>query len=195
VSFNPRRRNLSPIYFAVFCMVLLCGRLGLAEEEGGSKAQAVDEKPWVQVQNRVLTLRTQRMQLLQKMADLRQEKTQTQETPAQVKAKMDELVSLYKEYREATNDYNKQLVVLKYRYPEQLAKEDARDYKQVEVESLEQLEGQLDIEGHLSKVYNKAQSQYRAPQERAPYSPLFPDKRGPGNDTTIREKDPILLSH
>lgn len=161
------------------------------------------EKAWVNIQNQVLVLKTRRMQLMQNMQALKdQTKKHTgkgKDDPRQIKDEVDNLVKFYKEYKEVTEEYNKLLVVLKYRFPERLAKEEEREYKAVEVESLEELEQKLDIDGRLTKVYKKAQSQYRPQSEKRepaaekPNLPPAKDSSGPRGNT-IREQDPILMS-
>lgn len=191
------RKCRSPLGVFMFCS--LCGFLAVANEapapakEGGGAAAAPAEKPWVNLQNQVLSLKTKRLQLLQNMSAIREEKSHHKESPSQLKAKMDELVKAYNEYREVTEEYNKLLVILKYRFPERLAKEDAREYKPIEVESLESMTEQLDIEGRLTKVYQKAQSQYGNPSERNPASAPKTEKAAP-KSSTIREQNPILIN-
>ncbi len=203
--FNLKRRVLR---VAVSFFLPLTLSLALQANEAAAPAKpkapasttAGGDKPWVNIQNQVLVLKTRRMQLKQNMAALKDHGAhpgrKAKPDSKHIKEEVDSLVKLYKEYKEVTEEYNKLLVVLKYRYPERLAKEEAREYKAVEVESLEALEAQLDIEGRLSKVYKKAQTQYSPPKERQPASvePLMPKKEnGPGGNT-IREQDPILLS-
>lgn len=170
------------------------GEGGEKKAEGGEGAAAGEsDKPWVGLQNQVLTLKTRRLQLLQNMTAIREEKSQRKESSAEIKGKVDEMAKIYKEYKEVTEEYNKLLIVLKYRFPERLAKEDERDYKPIEVESLDKMSEQLDIESRLTKVYQKAQSQYGSETERKPASTLPSEKKEQGG-STIREQNPLLLN-
>lgn len=162
-------------------------------EGHGGAAAGESDKPWVGLQNQVLTLKTRRLQLLQNMTAIREEKSQRKESSAEIKGKVDEMAKIYKEYKEVTEEYNKLLIVLKYRFPERLAKEDERDYKPIEVESLDKMSEQLDIESRLTKVYQKAQSQYGSETERKPASAPPSEKKEQGG-STIREQNPLLLN-
>lgn len=192
--------NLKLLKLATVLSVLIFGLSSVAQE---ASSAAGGDKPWVNLQNQVLVLKTRRMQLMQNMAALKA-KTKShsgkgKDDPRQIKAEVDDLVKTYKEYKEVTEEYNKLLVVLKYRYPERLAKEEEREYKPLEVESLPDLEAQMDIEARLSKVLKKAQSQYnpstkeREPAAEKPNLPGAAKEAGPRGNT-IREQDPILLS-
>lgn len=175
------------------------------EEPAKPKPEAASgpggDKAWVTLQNQVLVLSTRRKQLQQNMEALkdqtRHHNGKGKEDPRHIKAEVDQLVKLYKEYKEVTEEYNKLIVVLKYRFPERLAKDEAREYKPVEVESLEEMEAKMDIEGRLNRAYKKAQSQYSPVKERAPSSEkpnLPPSKDASPREKTIREQDPLLLS-
>lgn len=203
--------SIFPLIFSVSVYANEGGKPAEAPPAGGGHGDAkgavtAAEKPWVNLQNQVLVLKTKRMQLMQNMAAIKEASaahggggrgggTHGKQDSKHVKEEIDSLVKLYKEYKEVTEEYNKSLVILKYRFPERLAKEDEREYKPMEVESLEALESQMDIETRLSKVYKKAQSQYSAPKDRVPASEKATSPKAEkieGN--TIREQNPILLS-
>lgn len=188
-SHRARIPNLLNV-FVFFCF------LGTSSVQAAEDAAGGSDKPWVTLQNQVLTLRTRRAQLLQNMAAIKSEKTKNKENSVQVKEKMEELTKLYKEYREVTEEYNKLLVVLKYRFPERLAKDEEREYKPIEIESLEKLEEELNIDSRLTRVYRKAQSQYQTPEQRRPAAETVPlGEGGPTPErSTIREQDPLLIS-
>lgn len=153
------------------------------------------DKPWVLLQNQMLILRTKRIQLMQKIASLKAESKQqssTKETPAQAKRQMDDLSKTYAEYKQVTEEYNKLVVALKYRYPERLSREDTSKLKAETVESLENLEAQIDIDARLTKAYKKARTQY-VPQERAPAAAAQEAQQKKTGDT-IRDQEPILYS-
>lgn len=119
--------------------------------------------PWNEVQSRMLVYKGQRQQLMGDMKKLREEQQHLKMGTPAMKAKGEEIVKKYKEYRELTEEYNKLLVILRYRYPERLAKEALKVHKPEEVPSLEELEQQLDLDARLNQTMSRAREQYGTP--------------------------------
>lgn len=194
-------------------LCLLCCVLGLslpasASEHGaeppaaeaGNGAPATDlltggPPPWTEVQTRMLVYKGQRQQLMGEMAKIRAEQRHLKMGTMLMKQKGAELVKLHKEYKELTEEYNKLLAILRYRFPERMAKEVLKVNKPEEVPDLEEFEHQMDLDARLKKTIEKARGQYGsedAPIEgnRKPSSVEAPMDE---SEKTIREDAPILM--
>lgn len=179
--------------FAVVVFNLCCYWQAHANEAPAAPA-AGSVAPWAEVQSRMLGYKGQRNQLLATMKKLKEEQAHLPLGSQAMKQKSTEIVKAYKEYKDATEEYNRLLVILKYRYPERLAKEALQVNHAEEVPSLEQLEADLDLDGRLNRGLNKARQQYGSSSSQEGRQP---SSAGPAADEeikTIREQDPILLS-
>lgn len=180
-----------------------------ADAHGGGDAKAapaaaVAAPPeWTDVQSRMLVYKGQRQQLMAEMKKLREEQQHLKMGTLAMKAKAEEIVKKYKEYREQTEEYNKLLIQLRYRFPERLAKEALKVHKPEEVPSLEDLEHQIDLDSRLTQSMSRARQQYAlpaptgvtGPEGRQPSSvnPATPEKDGADLPPTLREELPIKV--
>lgn len=87
---------------------------------------------------------------------------QKQKLPAnspEIKVVVDQMVLDYKDMRKLKEEYEKKLIIFKYRFPEKSLKQE-RKYGTLEVKSLEQMEQELGIDGRLNRNTKKIRSQY-----------------------------------
>ena len=81
----------------------------------------------------------------------------------------------YKDLQVAIKEYDEQLSILNYRYPEKgLNKE--RKYERIEVKTLDQIESEFSLEGKVKKTMNLVRQQ-------------FPEKNGTSKKLKSDEKD------
>ncbi|MBX3016887.1 MAG: hypothetical protein KF767_03280 [Bdellovibrionaceae bacterium] len=151
-------------------------------------ATATEAPPWAEVQSRMLVYKGQRQQLMSEMTKLREEQQHLKMGTAAMKAKGQEIVKKYKEYREHTEEYNKLLVQLRYRYPERLAKEALKVHKTEEVPSLEELEQQMDLDARLTQSLSRARQQYGVSAPSGAASPV--EGRQPSSATENAGQEP-----
>lgn len=149
----------------IFICLLILGRVGLANEGGEAKEGEKSEKKdpaaalpeWVGLQSRLQGLRAK---IAAKDHTVRELIKDIQEgDPKKSHESAGELKKEHRELREMIEDYNRQLSVLKYRFPEKGLKEEER-YKRIDSASLEEMEKQVGMEGRLKAVTSKVRRQY-----------------------------------
>lgn len=150
--------------------------------------------PWNETLNQVRALKAQRGQALSNLNKVRDEMRHLKENSSQMKAKAAEYAKLYREYREVSQEYNQQLAILKYRYPDRLAKEQNRQYQTVEIESESELAQKLDLDSRLSNTVHRSRQQYADRSQEKQKSAVPSKTVVPEGPLTIREDEAILLS-
>ncbi|GIL18096.1 MAG: hypothetical protein BroJett040_18470 [Oligoflexia bacterium] len=168
----------------IFATLVLMSNLVLASEDAGKEAQA-DEKQadqkgakpedkrqpeWVELQGRIGMLESKVNAKQTNINRLIEEKKKLPADSPRVPDIVKELVSEYKEYRDAVLEYEKQSALLKYRFPERGLKEE-RQYEVIELKTLDEMEAQLGIDGRLDRNLKRMQQQYGGPQAVAPVKP------------------------
>lgn len=156
---------------------------GAAPAEAKGATPGSGAPPWTEVQMRMLVYKGQRQQLMNDMKALREEQNHLKMGTIEMKNKGIEIVKKYKEYRELTEEYNKLLVQLRYRFPERLAKEALKIHRTEEVPDLDELTTQMDLDARLSISLNRARELYGVP---APTGGV--DGRGPSSEKSDAEK-------
>lgn len=162
----------------------------------GEKKEGAADKPWMETQNRISALTTKTRQQSDHLNELIEEKKKTRDS-----AKMLELDkqinAAYKAYKESNAELRRQEQVFKYRYPERVAREGERVYQTQEVQSLEQIEEQVGIEGKLQRNMLRMRGQYGsgAAKKKVPVNKAEPAKAArPGEEEkNIREQDSLIL--
>ena len=95
---------------------------------------------------------------LQRMIE---EKDKLKENSPEVKVKLNDILKEYAELQRLNEEYEKQLNILKYRFPERNAKT-AKKYDRFEVKSIIEMEQALGIDGKLSRNMQKMRAQYKS---------------------------------
>lgn len=159
-------------------------------------AATVVVAPWAETQSRMLNYKGQRQALMGDMRKLREEQMTLKMGSVGMKTKAAELSKKYKEYKEMTEEYNKLLMILRYRFPERLAKETLKTHTPEEVPTLEELEVQLDLDARLNNTLNRARQQYGGAEETKARKPSSVDYPGTSEEIapSLRELPPVKLS-
>lgn len=186
-------RILSTLF--IVTVLWLISDFASASESSSAKEDSKSEvTPWNETLTQVRALKAQRGQALSNLNKVRDEMRHLKENSPQMKAKGAEYAKLYKEYREVSQEYNQQLAILKYRFPDRLAKEQNRQYQTVEIESETELAQKLDLDSRLSATMQRSRDQYADRSQEKQRSPVPSKTLNPEGPQTIREEEAILLS-
>jgi len=134
---------------------------GKEEGKGEGKGEKKELPEWVEIQTQISTLDSRIIQKKETIAHLIEEKQHLAGDNPHVKEIIDDMVSNYKEMRKLQEDFEKKMIIYKFRYPERGAKED-RKYGPIEIKSLEQMEQELGLEGRLNRNIKKMRTQYQS---------------------------------
>lgn len=183
------------LWSSVFLVFALQTNAALANEAAPPQEASKSEvTPWNETLTQVRALKAKRGQALSNMNKVRDEMRHLKDNTPGMKAKAAEYAKLYNEYREVSQEYNQQLAILKYRFPDRLAKEQNRHYQMVEIESEAELAQKLDLDSRLSNTVHRSREQYADRSQEKQKSAVPSKSAVPDGPTTIREEEAILLS-
>lgn len=174
--------------------VLVLINFGLSPVRAQVSADKDPVNPWTETLNQVRALKGKRGQALSNLNKVRLDMRGLKEGSLELKAELANYAKLYKEYREISQEYNQQLSILKYRYPDRLAKDQNRQYQTVEIESESELAEKLDLDQRLTNTVTKSRQQYADRSQEKQKTPVPTVKKPPEGPMTIREEEAILLS-
>lgn len=181
--------------FKMFCSFFVVF-LGLSSPTWAqdSTSSGNENNPWNETLTQVRALKGSRGQALSNLNKVRSDMKGLKEGSPQMKEKLAEYAKLYKAYRAASQEYNQQLAILKYRFPDRLAKEPNRLYQPVEIENEAELAQKLDLDQRLTNAVTKSREQYadRSLEKVNAKSPVI--KKAAEGPLTIREEEAVLLS-
>lgn len=160
---------------------------------GSGSAEKSEPKPWAEVQARMLVYKGQRQQMISDMKKIVEEKRHLKMGSAAMSEKAKELVTLHKQYKETTEEYNKLLFTLRYRFPERLTKNELKDQHTEEVLPLEQMETQMDLDSRLTQIVERARDQYPDPEKAEGRQPSLIEKPKKIETPNVLDAPPILL--
>jgi len=163
-------------------------------EEGGANAEPkVVLAPWLEVENKIQELFSKVKSKEEMVLHLLEEKDHLPNNSPQLQKTVRDIVLAHKELRRLVEDYQKNLNILKYRFPERNAKT-GRNYKRFDVKSIDDMEQALGIDGKLSRNMKKMRGQYgvEAAPEPAPYTKPSPASVSP-KDQSIEDAHSIIL--
>ena len=110
-----------------------------------------------------------------------------------LKQTVKDIVREHKELRKLVEDYDKNLRLLKYRFPERNAKH-LRSYDRFEVKSIDDMEKALGIDGKLSRNMKKVRSLYNPEEKPAVREPAsVAPVKAPKKEPSIEEAHSIIL--
>lgn len=183
------------IYKVLFVLIFL-GSSAFANEAPPAKEVSAksEQSPWMETLNQVRALKAKRGQVLSNMNKIRLEMKHLKEGSRELKVQAAAYAKEYKEYREISQDYNQQLAILKYRYPDRLAKDQNRQYQTVEIESESELAQKLDLDSRLTNTVNASRQQFADRSQEKQKTAIPSVKKSPEGPLTIREEEAILLS-
>lgn len=186
-------RRLIALIFLIFAVPN-----SFAQDAGTQAAAAKDSKgdvsPWNETLTQVRALKAKRGQALSNLNKVRQDMRQMKENTPEMKSQLKEYAKLYKEYREISEEYNQQLAILKYRFPDRLAKDQNRQYQTVEIESETELAQKMDLDQRLSNTVHRSRQQYADRSQEKQKTAVPSTVKVPEGPLTIREDEAILLS-
>lgn len=133
---------------------------------GGGEAKKEAEKSaapeWIEIQARLAASKGKIAAKEKVVRDLIEEKQKVKD-PRQSREIVENLKREHKELRQASEEYARDLGLLRYRYPEKGLKEE-QQYRRREVKSLTEMEKEVSLEGRLQNVSVKVRRQYGEPE-------------------------------
>ncbi len=187
---------MSRILIILFC--ILAVEISVAQEEEGAAAPAEGAKtaeggkPASSVKNEkgsaqqeILDLQARLMGLKTKIKakkdNLKKLVTEKQGLKDEKKSLeiFNEMKSEYKEMQVSIKDYDEQIALLHYRYPEKgLSKE--RKYERIELKTLDEMEKEFSLQGKIKKTLARVRQQ-------------FPDKKTSSKNSKEVQSEPLFL--
>lgn len=163
-----------------------------AAKEGGGEVKT-SLAPWVEIENKIQELYSKIKSKESAVLHLLEEKDHLADNSPQLKHTVREIVKEHKELRRLVEDYQKNISILKYRFPERNAKQ-TRTYDRVEVKTIDEMEKALGIDGKLSRNMKKMRSQYKPEEKPVAHQPstVIPEP-APKKDPSIEEAHSIIL--
>lgn len=131
-----------------------------AEKAAETAAPPPNLTPWVEVEAKIQELSAKVKTKQSNLSKLFEEKNKLANNSPELKAKVQEILKEHAEMRSLAADYDKQLNLLKYRFPERNAKA-ARKYDRFEIKSVDDMEQAMGVDGKLTRNLRKVRSQYR----------------------------------
>lgn len=190
--------NHSPFLAGSFIVLALSVPLrGLANEapkEEAGKEELKNDKPWVEVQNRISALSTKTKQLDEKLKELI--RTKKAGANAERMAELDkEIDKTYSEWKTHAEDLRKENQIFKYRFPERAAQTPDRVYQTGDIPSLEKIEELVGMEGKLQRNLHRMRTQYGEPAKlpKREKEIIVEEKKSGEGEKTIRESDSPIL--
>jgi hypothetical protein len=104
------------------------------------------------------------------------------------------MVADHKEMQKLIEEYDKQMTIFKFRFPERGLKEE-RLYSPHENKSLDQMEQELGLDGKLNRNMKKMRSQYSSPEKTPQTTDEKPTEKKPEEPVqkSIDESGSIIL--
>lgn len=133
------------------------------KKEGEGKKVKSTEDSFVHVQHSVQTFEAKIKSGKDELEHLIHEKMTTKD-PKRVAEIIKEMIKTHKEIEKNIKEYDLQRSLLKYRYPEK-GRSERRTYERIELQPLEEIEGQVDLSTHVKQTLKRVRSQYETPQE------------------------------
>lgn len=156
--------------FLVLAVALFATAPVVANEGGGEKKEEKQETKstppeWVEIQARLATLKA-KISSKEKIVKEMIAAKQTEKDPKKSVEIVETLKREHRELRIATEEYEKERNLLRYRFPEKGLKEQQR-YKRVEVRSIDEMETAMSLDGRLNRALGKVRRQYGDPETKA----------------------------
>ncbi len=170
---------------------------GEKKEEGkeGEKKESEGRPAWMTIEAKIQELAAKIKSKNENIEKMIEEKNHFPEHSSELKSLIKEIVKEHVDMEKLAQEYDKQVNILKYRFPERNAKKD-RKYEKIPVKSVEEIEKAVGIDAKLMKAMRRARSQYRKDKNESPdkasETPLSPALDGV-KEKSIEEQGPILL--
>jgi hypothetical protein len=170
------------------------GGSGEKAEGGGHAEPKTTMAPWLEVENKIQEYYSKIKSKESIVKELLEEKDHLPNNSPQLQHVVKQVVVEHKEMRRLIEEYQKQVSILKYRFPERNAK-NARSYERFEVKSIDEMEAAIGIDGKLTRNMKKLRRQYK-PEEvqvesRQPATAT--QVKAPKKEPSIEEAGSIIL--
>jgi len=171
------------------------------KEEGHGEAKAEGEKalaPWVEIESKIQEYSARIKSKQESLQKLLEEKNHLPNNSPQLRENLSEMLKEHAELKHLVEEYEKNVNLLYYRYPERHVKS-TRKYDHIEVHSIDEMEKAMGVDGKLSRNLKVMKTQYKnsqeatavpTPVEEAPAAKKVPGK---AKDPSIEEADSIIL--
>jgi hypothetical protein len=133
------------------------------KEEGKDKKAKAVEDSYVHVQLHVQTFEAKIRSGKEELVKLIEEKKISKD-PVKIAEIIKEMILVHKEIEKNIKEYDLQRSLLKYRYPEK-GRSEKREYERIELQPVEEIEGQLTLANSVNHSLKKVRSQYETPAE------------------------------
>jgi hypothetical protein len=139
---------------------------GQEEGHGGKEEPKSTLAPWVPIENKIQELHSKIKSKESNISKLIEEKNHMENNSPHLKSTVKEIVKEHKEMERLIDEYQKNVSLLKYRFPERNAKS-GRTYERFEVQSIEEMEKAVGIDGKLNRNLKRMRSQYKSEEKSA----------------------------
>jgi hypothetical protein len=164
--------------------------------EGGSHGEAKALAPWVEIENKITELDAKIKAKNSNIQHLIEEKNHIDNNSPALQSTVKEIVKEHREMRELVEQYDKNVAMLKYRFPERNAKA-GRTYDRIEVKSVEDMEKAIGVDGKLNRNLRKMRSQFKSEDKstvvQEEHKPAPPSKKAQSKEPSIEEAHAIIL--
>jgi hypothetical protein len=165
-------------------------------EGGGKEEGKSSQSPWLEIENKITELNSKIKSKEANILHLIEEKNHLPNNSPELKHVVKEIVTEHKEMRSLAEEYEKQVTLLKYRFPERNAKTN-RSYDRIEIKSVEEMEHAMGIDGKLNRNLKRMRSQFKSEEKdgavAAEPAPSKPASKKPKSEPSIEEADAIII--
>ncbi len=132
-----------------------------APSEGGGEAHGaqVHVSPLMEVESKVQELSAKIKSKKAFLQIMLEDKNRLKDNSPALKAKIQDIVKEHAELRRLSEEYEKQLSILKYRFPERNTKA-KKKHEKIEIKSVIEMEQAMTVDGKLNRNMRKLRSQY-----------------------------------
>ncbi len=191
----------------ILSILILSGHCGHAEEvsEAGKASDAPKESEakggtkstlpgWVELENKIQETQSKMRSKQGNINSLIVEKNRLANNTSELKNIIKEIVKEHAELRKLSEEYDKNINLLKYRFPERNAKAD-RTYDRVEVKSIDEMEQSLGVDGKLNRNLKRMRSHYHLPAPAPPkeHAKPYPARANPHAEPSIEDSGSVIL--
>ena len=128
-------------------------------KEGGKEGESA-LAPWVDVENKIQELSAKVKSKESNIEKLLEEKNHLDNDSPELKTAMKEVLKEHAEMRKLAEEYDRNVSLLKYRFPERNAKA-GRKYDRIEVKSVDEIEQAMSVDGKLNRNMKRMRSQFK----------------------------------
>lgn len=197
------RQTKLGLMIPLFCVLFAWSSLHAQEHGGGAAPAEKGDKggakesglpPWFANEAKISELSARIRTTEEELRKLIAEKKELPENSPAVKPLVKNILKSHKELGKLIDEFQKNMNILKYRFPERGQKAE-RTYEKMELKSVDELEQAVGIDGKLSRNVNRMRSAYgtQAPTSQKDKANIQDDKKT-APQKSIEEEAPINLT-